>query len=191
MTTTTLLISHLQRTALKAFLKTALKFIFTTILQRTKTGLHGRACESAPQTPNTGSVMQNCSSQIAVRKTEWRFSFSAVVHSIPCCTNYNTKSPLYTAQRRQKHKSVTLIIPTKISFVHFFLQNPLLNQRCETQRPYIKECKHYVQRLKSWWASSHHRLSTVFVTRKITSLRWKSSRKCGHQGPVPVYSAPL
>jgi ABC-type uncharacterized transport system permease subunit len=49
-TMTTLVISHLKRPALKAFLTTALKFIFGTILQRTKTGLHGRACDSAPQT---------------------------------------------------------------------------------------------------------------------------------------------
>lgn len=64
---TTLVISHLQRTALKAFLTTALKFIFATILQRTRTDLHGRAYDSAPQIPSTDSVMQICSSQIAVR----------------------------------------------------------------------------------------------------------------------------
>lgn len=58
MTTTIHLIPPLQRTALKAFLMTALKFIFATILQRTKTSLHGRACDSALQTPSTGSVMQ-------------------------------------------------------------------------------------------------------------------------------------
>lgn len=65
--TTTLVISHLKRSALKAFLTTALTFIFATILHRTKTGLHVRACDSAPQTPSAGSVKQICSSQITVR----------------------------------------------------------------------------------------------------------------------------
>jgi ABC-type uncharacterized transport system permease subunit len=54
--TTTLVIAHFQRIALKAFITTALKFIFAIILHRTKTGLQGRACDSAPQTPSTGSV---------------------------------------------------------------------------------------------------------------------------------------
>lgn len=63
---TTHLISQLQRTALRTFLITALKFIFAIILQRKKTNLHGRACDSALQTPSTGSITQICSSQFAV-----------------------------------------------------------------------------------------------------------------------------